>query len=100
MLCLALAAFVSIFAFDVFKNYQSFWDIMLALVLHLMPTFIILGILKVAWRKEWFGALFFPLLGALYIYLAWGKWTAIAIVSGSLFILGILFMISFKAKER
>ena len=52
VLGLAFAAFTSIFAADAFGGVEGFWQGALALLLHLLPTFFVLAILAIAWRRE------------------------------------------------
>ena len=98
LLCLLFAAFISLFALDVFGEHQGFWNTLLALLMHLIPTGILLLILAVTWRWEWIGGLLFPALGAFYIIAFWGRfhWVTYAILSGSLFLLGALFLLGWK----
>ncbi len=49
-LCLVFAAFISIFALDVFGEGLRGWQTALALLMHLIPTFLILIVLAVSWR--------------------------------------------------
>ncbi len=62
-LSLAYIAFLSLFALDVFGEGFGFWKTLLALVIHLAPSFVLLGILALAWRREWLGALLFTTVG-------------------------------------
>ena len=98
ILCLLFAAFISLFALDVFGDHQGLWQTTLALLIHLIPTGILLLILAVTWRWEWVGGLLFPALGAFYIVAFWGRfhWSAYAILSGCLFLLGALFLLGWK----
>jgi hypothetical protein len=102
MLCLLFAAFISLFALDVFAEHHGFWNTTLALLMHLIPTGILLAILAVSWRWEWVGGLVFPALGAVYLITAWGKfhWSAYAIISGSLFLLGALFLLGWSQRAE
>lgn len=90
---LAFVCFVSLFAMDVFEENQGFWKTVLALARHLVPSGIILIALVIAWRWEWLGAILFVALGALYLLLFWGRfpWTVYLVMSGPLFLMGILF---------
>jgi hypothetical protein len=72
ILCLAFALFVSTFALDVFAEGNGFWKTALALLVHLIPTGIILVVLAVSWRWQWMGAIFFPALGLWYLLTTWG----------------------------
>jgi hypothetical protein len=98
LLCLLFAAFISLFALDVFDGSHGFWNTILALLIHLIPTGILLLILALTWRWEWIGGVLFPALGAFYIVAFWGRfhWSAYAILSGSLFLLGALFLLGWK----
>jgi glucose-6-phosphate-specific signal transduction histidine kinase len=59
-------AFISMFALDVFGQGFGFWDTLAALVIHLLPTFVLILTLILAWRWEWVGAVLFGSAGALY----------------------------------
>lgn len=95
ILALLFAALISIFAADVFGEHLGFWKTMLALLIHLIPTWIILGILAVSWRRGWIGAALYPGLGLIYVVMAWGRFPLITYfaMAGPLFLLGILFWI-------
>ncbi len=104
ILCLLFAGFISLFALDVFAENHGFWNTTRTLLMHLIPTGILLLILAVSWRWEWFGGLLFPALGVLYLVAFWGRfhWSAYVILSGSLFLLGATFLLSWshRAKSR
>ncbi|MEI8059615.1 MAG: hypothetical protein WCG67_05610, partial [Ferruginibacter sp.] len=55
IMSIAFAAFISIFALDVFNESSNFWDTALGLLIHLIPTFLIILVLIISWRKEWIG---------------------------------------------
>lgn len=67
ILSIAFACFISMFALDVFGDHLGFWRTILALALHLIPTFIMAAAIVIAWRWEWVGAAIFGALAALYI---------------------------------
>ncbi|HEY3295925.1 MAG TPA: hypothetical protein VGL38_10840 [bacterium] len=93
-LCILFALFISMFALDVFDEHATFPDMALALLMHLIPTFIIVAALIVSWRWEWIGALIFSCLAVFYIIAFWGRFdlTAYLCISGPLFLLGLLFL--------
>jgi hypothetical protein len=95
LLTVLFAIFISLFAFDVFGMGYSFWETLLALLMHLIPTGIILLVLIIAWRWEWVGGIGFMGLGLLYLLGFPGQhWSAYVILSGSLFVLGVLFLVN------
>ena len=102
IICILFACFISIFALDVFQENHGFWNTLLALLIHLIPTGLLLLILAVAWRWEWFGALFFSALGVLYFIAFWGRfhWSVYAIIAGPLFLLGGLFLLGWLRRAE
>ncbi len=96
LLCLLFAAFISIFALDVFEEGFGGWKTALALVMHLIPTFLVLLVLAISWRWEWVGALLFTGLAICYVALFWGRfrWPTYALISGPLCLLGVLFLLN------
>jgi len=101
ILCLLFAGFISMFALDVFQENHGFWNTALALLMHLIPTGILLIMLAVAWRWEWFGGLFFPALGAFYIFAFWGRfsWQTYLIIAGPLVLVGVLFLLGWVKRH-
>ena len=102
LLCLAFAAFISLFALDVFGEGLGVWRTTLALLMHLIPTFLILIVLAVSWRWEWVGAVLFTALALLYLILFWGRfhWSAYAAISGPLCLVGVLFLLNWLWKAE
>jgi hypothetical protein len=68
-LSIAFIAFLSLFALDVFEEHVGFWPTALALIMHLIPVFVLIAALVLAWRWEWIGAALYAATGLLYI--AW-----------------------------
>ena len=92
VLCIAFALFLSLFALDVFGQGLGFWKTLSALMIHLIPTFIVVALLAVAWRREWIGAVGFVGAGGLYAKIAWGHPDYILTISVPLFVLAVLFL--------
>lgn len=97
-LCIVFALFISIFALDVFSEAKGFWITLLALLMHLIPTFLLLIVLAVSWRREWIAGILFPLLGVLYVVWAWNKpfaaWSTLLLMAGPLVLTGALFLLN------
>ncbi|MBZ5554177.1 MAG: hypothetical protein LAO21_15785 [Acidobacteriia bacterium] len=102
ILCLLFALFVSLFALDVFGGGQGFWKTSLALLMHLIPTAVILIVLAISWHRDWVGAILFPVCGLFYLEKVWGRfhWSAYLIIPGPLFLVGVLFLINWYYKAR
>jgi hypothetical protein len=101
-LCLLFAAFISLFALDVFGAGYSFWETIAAVLIHLIPTAIILAALAVAWRWEWVGAVVFTGLSVWYLVTAWGQfpWTTYLVISGPAFLVAVLFLINWLRRAE
>ena len=96
VLVMLFAAFVSIFALDVFGAGYGFWETILALFMHLIPTGLLVVALVIAWRWPWVGGILFPGLGVAYLVSMWGRfpWSVYLIMMGPLFLVGILFWLN------
>jgi hypothetical protein len=101
ILCILFAIFVSIFALDVLDEGRGFWTTLLALLIHLIPTAIVIVVLAMSWRWEWVGGAIYSLLGILYIVMFRGRflWWVYVMMSGPMFIAGILFFINWRFRR-
>ena len=102
MLCILFAIFISLFSLDVFGEGYGFWKTIEALLIHLIPTSIILIVLIVSWRRSWAGTIIFVILAAYYIFMTRGHqhWSAYVLISGSLFVISLLFMADWLSGKR
>lgn len=73
ILTILFAIFISIFAFDVFKSGKSLFEILIDLIVHLIPSFLIIIILIISWKREWVGGLFYIMLSILIYNIILGK---------------------------
>ena len=94
VLGILFAMFLSLFSFDVFDEGYSLWETILALLIHLVPVYIVVIVLIIAWRWEWVGAVLFNALAVFYVVSAWGRfdWSAYLLISGPLIVVGVLFL--------
>ena len=63
ILCILAILFVSIFALDAFSPELSLWQQIGAFLIHLIPSFILLALLILAWKREFIGGIIFILIG-------------------------------------
>jgi hypothetical protein len=103
-LCIVFAAFISIFAADIIGHGAGFWQTFLGLLMHLIPTFLIIALLVVSWRREWIGGILFILLGALYIVWAcnktFGIWSTFLMIAGPPVLVGALFLLNWRYRAE
>jgi len=96
VVAILFAIFISLFALDVFGEGCTFWETILALLIHLVPTYLVIIALLIAWKWEAVGGLIFIALGLFYIFRFGGHFpfTAYLIISGPLFLIGVLFLLN------
>lgn len=104
ILSILFAVFISLFALDVFSENYSPWQTIAALLIHLIPTYIIVSVLILSWKWEWIGAVVFTAFAFLYLVMTRGKfhWSTYLVISGPLLFLGLLFLLNwiFRTKLR
>lgn len=102
ILTLLFALFLSLFALDVFGEATGFVETMAALTMHLIPTFLVIGLLAVAWQFELVGVVAFAGLAVAYDVVMWGRFPALTyvMVSGPLLLISGLFFVSWWRRRR
>jgi hypothetical protein len=90
-----LAAFITIFAADAFEGDFTIWQKLLALVMHMIPTAVVLGAVAIGWRWEAAGGVLFFAAGAFHTSFMLSRGFApatIAMISGPVYLVGALFV--------
>jgi len=102
ILTILFALFLSVFALDVFEGKKAFLETLAALVLHLVPTFLVVVLLVLAWRWELIGVVAFAGLAIAYVGFLWGRfpWVNYAAISGPLLLVSVLFLLSWRQRVR
>ena len=98
--------FLSLFSLDVFEENHGFWEIVIALFLHNIPSLVLLVVLIIAWRYEFVGGIAFVLVGLAYIIFGvknapeW-YWSLLwsLMIAGPAFLIGILFFLGAHEKK-
>ena len=102
VLLTAFAAFVSVFALDVFGEGRGFWPTAAALVMHLLPTVLLLLVVALAWRRPWAGGL--ACLGLAAWYVSWAAprfpWSVLALMTGPMLLVAALYGWSWASARR
>ncbi|MFN7997785.1 MAG: hypothetical protein U0Q18_29470 [Bryobacteraceae bacterium] len=99
VLCVLFIGFVSMFALDVFDEAHGFWQTVTALAMHLIPAFVMIGALIVAWRWEWIGTAMFSICGVFFLYIVRGPlWVKSMFVVPCLVTAG-LFLLDWREKR-
>jgi len=105
ILCLLSVAFISMFAFDVFSVVAGLGQKKFAFLLHMIPSFVLIIVLIIAWKHELVGGVMITLIGLVvlaYVYsVNYGRSHSVsmglrpaAMIGAPFVIAGILFIIS------
>ncbi len=108
--CIAAISFVSIFSLDAFGHGNLILEQIADFLLHLIPSFVLLFILLLAWKKELVGGVIFLIIGVVFSPIIYNHNYAmnnsvsmslgiIAIITFPFILIGILFMISYYLKK-
>ena len=106
VLCILVALFLSLFALDVFGEGYGFWGTAVALVIHLVPVYLVAAALALAWRWEWVGGVLCVGLALAYglsVYFGKGpeaRWDWYACISGPLLLVGGLFLLNWWYRDQ
>ncbi len=102
--------FISLFAADAFSPGLTIWQQLGAFIIHLIPSFILLAFLIVAWKWEYVGGIIFIIIGlglSPFVFMhnykmnqsIWMSLGIIMIITVPFIIVGGLFIVShFKKK--
>jgi hypothetical protein len=88
--------FISLFALDSFNATQTLTQSIIAFSIHLIPSYVLLIALLIAWKHARTGGIIFLGLGILFIvWLGINKhWINILSLNVPFFLIGILFLVS------
>jgi len=111
ILCILAILFISLFAADAFKPGFTIWQQLGAFFLHLIPSFILLAFLIVAWKWELIGGIIFMVIGLAFspfIFMHNYKMNhsvdvslgIIMLITFPFVVAGILFIISHNKKKK
>lgn len=111
ILCIMAILFISLFALDAFSYGESTWDQILGFLMHLIPSFVLIGILLIAWKWEKIGGIIFILLGlGLSPFIFKHNYAmnnsismslgVIALITLPFVLVGILFLVSHFKKKK
>jgi len=63
IICILAILFVSMFALDAFASELTFWQQIGGFLIHLIPSYVMIALLIVAWKWEYAGGIIFIILG-------------------------------------
>ena len=96
ILAILFILFISLFALDIFEMGLSGWDVVVGLFMHLIPSFVCVAVLLIAWRWPLLGGCLFVLAGACFAFLTReAGW-----IAAPLFLVGIFFLLYWFLYQR
>ena len=111
ILCILAILFISMFALDAFSSEESFIVQLGDFIMHLIPSFVLLFLLIVAWKKEFLGGIIFMILGlgmSPFVFKMnynmnesfWMSLGIIMMITIPFFIVGVLFLVSYYKNRK
>ena len=94
IICILTILFISIFALDSFAPELTIWQQIGAFIIHLIPSFILLAFLIVAWKWEYIGGIIFLIIGLGFSLIN------MLIITIPFIIVGVLFIVSHFLKKK
>ncbi|NNK19550.1 MAG: hypothetical protein HKP49_10400 [Maribacter sp.] len=103
--------FISMFALDAFHAGLTLWQQIAAFLMHLIPSFILLAVLIIAWKRELLGGIIFLVLGlglSPFVFThnynmnhsVWMSIGIITMITLPFVIVGVLFIANHKYKKK
>ena len=111
IICMLAILFVSLFAADAFAPGLTIWQQLGGFIIHLIPSFILLAFLIVAWKWEYIGGIIFIIIGlglSPFVFMHNYKmndsiWMSLGIILSitiPFVIVGVLFIVSHFLKKK
>ncbi len=109
---IAFILFLSVFSLDVFEPGLKARQIIIGLLMHNIPVFILAIVLWISWKRELVGGIFFSLAGILLFMInitrsiqfghdSWYEALGVALIAGGpAIIIGILFFVGWFLKNK
>lgn len=93
--------FISLFALDVFAEGYAWWEQLLGLLVHLIPSFVLVAALVIAWLRPGLGGLLFLAVafGFVVRYNLLSNWVTALMIAGPPLLVGALFLVDWQAQR-
>ena len=101
VLAILFILFISLFALDIFDMDLGFWDTIVGLFMHLLPSIAMAIALALAWRWEWIGAAFFAVAGGWFFYIQHPAEDVMyyIVLVGVPFLIAVLFLVGWVKRD-
>lgn len=112
IICILAILFISMFALDAFGPEKTIWQQLGDFSIHLIPSFILIALLVLAWKWEFIGGIIFAIIGfgmSPFVFLLnyqrnnfslGASLSVILMVTFPFVVVGVLFIISHYMKKK
>jgi len=112
IICILAILFVSMFALDAFDPELTLWKQIVDFLIHLIPSYIMIALLVIAWKWEYVGGIIFTVIGFVFCVSVFllnynrnhfsiaQSIISTLIVAVPFVLVGILFMMSHNKKKQ
>ena len=102
ILAIVFILFLALFALDVFEEGYKFGELLVALFMHLVPNFVFLTLLIIAWKREKLGGYLFILISIVFtlFFKTYREIFTFLLISGPPLLIGLLFLASFISSSK
>jgi prolipoprotein diacylglyceryltransferase len=112
IICILAILFISMFALDAFSPGLTLWKQIGDFLIHLIPSYIMIALLVIAWKWEYVGGIIFTVIGFVFClsvfllnynrnhFSAAQSFINTLIVAIPFVLVGILFMMSHNKKKQ
>ena len=109
ILSIILVLFLTIFSGDVFEENLGFWQTILGLLIHNIPTILLAVVIWISWKYEIVGGVTFIIAGIVHMVFSvvradvepwYTSFAASLIIDVPAFLIGILFLIGWFKKKK
>ncbi len=102
-ICIIVAAFSTLISLDSFEGH-GLVDGLGRFAVHMLPTYVLIGMLLLSWRREWVGAAVSCTLGTLFLW--WNHAThrnapgVAFVIAAPFFLMGVLYLANWLARRQ
>lgn len=111
ILCIIAILFLSLFALDSFGTERSFWQQIGDFIMHMLPMFLLVVLLILAWKYELIGGIVFIAIGLFFTpwiyqhnfamnHSFWMSLNVVLMVTFPIILVGVLFVLSHLHQKR
>jgi len=111
VICILAILLVSMFALDAFESNNTIWQQIGGFLIHLIPSYVLIALLILAWKWELIGGIIFTLIGvgfSPFIYQhnynmnhsVWMSLEIISLITFPFIIVGVLFIMNHFMKRK